>query len=75
VSRQRLRKHRPHRQNDKRGDQQELIGDRVENRTELGFLVETAREQAVQPVSDTSQDEAGERKYKPLVKELTGSRR
>ena len=69
MRRQRLRKNRPHRQNHKRRDQQKLIGDRVENGAELGFLVETPRKQAVQPVSDSGEDKNSQREYEVLLEE------
>ena len=56
VRRQRLGKHRPHRQHYKRSDQHQLVGNRVEDRAELRFLIETPRQQAVETVSDAGQD-------------------
>ena len=69
MRRQRLRKDAAHRQHDERSNKHQLIRDRVENRAKLRALVETAREQAIETVSDTREDEASERKYETLVKE------
>ena len=50
MGRHGLRKNRAHRQHDKSRDQHQLVGNWVEDGSELRFLVETTRQQAVQTV-------------------------
>jgi hypothetical protein len=67
MRRQRLWKNGPHRQNDKRRDQHQLIRDRVQNSAELRFLIEATRQQAVEAVCDSGGNKDCEGEYEALI--------
>ena len=69
MSWQRLWKNCAHRQYDEGSDQHQLIGDWVEDGSELRLLVKTPGQQAVKTVSYARQNEDGESQNELLVEE------
>jgi len=67
MRRQRLWKNRPHRQDDKRSHEHQFIGYRVEDRSELRFLIEAASEQTIKAVSNAGKNKDSECEDKPLI--------
>ena len=67
MGRQGLREDCSHRQHDERRDQHQLVGNRIEDRAELRFLVETTRQQAVQAVSHSGENKNRQGEYESLI--------
>jgi len=69
VARKGLRKDAAHRQDNKCGNEHQLVGNWIQDCPELWPLIEASGKQTIKPIGDSRENKGRERKREPLIEE------